>query len=326
MEEMTFYLIGHNSSTSVHNNKDLNLEHFLLQHSWKYADKQEDAQILICIDAPGSLVTRPKALKSITGQRSIFILQEPSVVWPNNADEEFISAFNKVIRVGREHSPYDPICWPIPWPLELSNNFSKEKLERAVMIASNRLSFWPRELYSLRREVVARDMEVDVFGRDWNLQQHQKILRFILELITPLARGRLPRIKSGRHYLFLPSKSIHSIEDKIAVNSRYKVSLVIENSSEYLSEKLLEAIISGSIPVYVGAEPGVFNIPPELYVRSEPDIDSIKLSIERALGMDHAVWSKLAQKWLLSDSTKREWSIEFFWQRLVELMLDLRKD
>jgi hypothetical protein len=51
---------------------------------------------------------------------------------------------------------------------------------------------------------------------------------------------------------------------------------VIENSADYLSEKLIDAVISGTIPIYVGPNLNTFGLPAELAYQVNGDLSSIR--------------------------------------------------
>jgi hypothetical protein len=102
------------------------------------------------------------------------------------------------------------------------------------------------------------------------------------------------------------------------------VTVVIENSIDYMSEKLLEAIAAGSIPVYVGPPVTEFGIPAELVVQVNPDLQSVNEGVSRALKLDYESWAKSCEMWL-SPETKGSWSLQRFWNCVHDELIDLAK-
>jgi hypothetical protein len=72
-------------------------------------------------------------------------------------------------------------------------------------------------------------------------------------------------------------------ENKIETMGHYKYSLVIENSHEYVSEKLIDAILAKTVPLYIGANLEKLNIPPNIAYTCEAQIDSVAEAMERLL-------------------------------------------
>jgi hypothetical protein len=63
-------------------------------------------------------------------------------------------------------------------------------------------------------------------------------------------------------------RTFGEIEDKHAILKDSKFSVVIENSGDYVSEKLLDSLIEGCIPIYVGSHFEGTNLGEELVIRT----------------------------------------------------------
>jgi hypothetical protein len=319
VEKVNLFLFGHNAHTPVHNSKDLSLEKYLASMGWRIVKASQEADIILCIDATGNLLSSPTLPETIPDQPRILVLQEPEVVWPNNANKGFRESFDYVIEIGRPDGSAR-VPWPTKWPDDYSQYFAVNKLQSAVLIASNRLSFFDNELYSLRREIVRKVNSVSVYGRDWNLSLPHRVGKYCIEFTATLAKGKIPKLSRGRYFFTRNGGLVSEVADKFRINSMYKVSLVLENSTEYVSEKILEAILCGSIPVYVGSNPKAFGIPAELYVSTEAKVDSVLFSIDEALKMDYEVWKNRALSWLAESQAAKKWRLEQFWQDLDQLL------
>lgn len=64
--------------------------------------------------------------------------------------------------------------------------------------------------------------------------------------------------------------------EKTFVYQQYRYSIVIENSQSYISEKLFDVIVAGSVPIYVGPKLEEFSIPSEIALEAIPDLDCIR--------------------------------------------------
>lgn len=120
----------------------------------------------------------------------------------------------------------------------------------------------------------------------------------------------------------LPAQFMGEIQDKFEVTSRYNTALVIENSSEYYSEKIFDAFVSGCYPIYVGfsglVEEGV---PQELFTLCEPTTAHVTSAISSSIEIDFVEYRKKLRAWLDSDYVKAKWSEQHVWNRVVDAVL-----
>ena len=104
-----------------------------------------------------------------------------------------------------------------------------------------------------------------------------------------------------------PLNYLGQSDNKLRTISKYKVSLVIENSAEYMSEKLMDSVLAGAIPVYVGPPVGAFEIPPDLVISADPNFKSVNAAIGRALRVNYKKWHGLAKEWLQPQGLREKW-------------------
>ena len=136
-----------------------------------------------------------------------------------------------------------------------------------TLIASNKVSPSKHENYSLRRRIV-RDHgnSIVVFGQFWNASLYSRIMLRIRVLVYSLKSGYAPHLKSIYGGLFYKyPHSYRLIDDKSLILRDSRFSLVIENDSTCMTEKLFDAFFSGSIPIYFGPELSQYGIPQDLY-------------------------------------------------------------
>jgi hypothetical protein len=102
----------------------------------------------------------------------------------------------------------------------------------------------------------------------------------------------------------------------------YKYSLVIENSIEYMSEKLFDSLFAGTFPIYVGPNPVDFGIPEFVAIHAKPDADSIMKAIEQGRKVDLNVWRASVLDWLKSEGVEQAWSWPFVVQQIIDKIDD----
>lgn len=135
-----------------------------------------------------------------------------------------------------------------------------------TMIFANKRSASPESLYGLRREVVraasAAKVDIALFGPDWDLSK--------LQTLSAGARAMLKALHGGSHLSlseafgdlgFVPSEWLGPIEQKRHALRLAPTTIAIENSLDFVSEKLFDPILCGVVPVYVGPDVSQFGIP-----------------------------------------------------------------
>jgi len=203
---------------------------------------------------------------------NVLILKEPQSVLPHQYSKKLLDKFNIVLPFGKTRAqrlglqeyllnPYDP-------PEMRTSPFSDRGI-RIAMINSNRISASKQSNYSLRREVAHKLSEkpfgFKMFGTDWDRGYKWRIAKGLIAFRDVLMARQIPDLQetfSG--ILKTPRRLEGFIDDKFEILRNAEISVVIENESDYVSEKVFDSLIAGAIPVYVGPK-----FPPELIFLEE---------------------------------------------------------
>ncbi len=283
---------------------------------------EQMADAICSLDMPTNRfmqISAPEQAKA----KGLLVIQEPEVVRPLNQELIAKKLFKNYLLVGRPQKS-NSIRWPALYLNRFGENSAVFKVtNRACMIASNKLSTAKGELYSLRRNLALRDSRIDLYGVGWDSKLIARLGQFVYESFTAIMAGKFPSLKGVWTFLFATYRNLGSPASKLETNRRYKASIVIENSREYMSEKLLDAISAGSIPVYVGPKVSSFSIPSNLIVEVEPSVESIARGLDIALAMDYQIWRTEADDWLSTTSVKDVWSLETHWTQIEQCLLDI---
>ncbi len=213
------------------------------------------------------------------------------------------------------------IFYPQIFPDEFLQGGEKDRLPRVALINANKFSFLPGELYSLRRLCASKIPQIDTFGYDWDIGWRDTVQRLLFEFAKAVVSLRgLKLTQPG--LLKKPLSPKGPIANKLEVLGKYKVALVTENSAEYMSEKLFDALFAGCIPVYVGPDLSAWDIPEELYVRSNPDVQSVQAAIHEALSRDLIKHQEVCKQWLSAPRTKANWEYRSVLARMFSEILD----
>ena len=159
-----------------------------------------------------------------------------------------------------------------PWPT---------RADKWCMIQGNRWSFIDGELYTLRRSCLKAFPErLDLYGFAWDGSFARDTKRAFSSLLTKGISNpkKLVAVSDlGRKYENYRGKAL----SKLDTLRKYKYSLVIENSNEYLSEKLIDVLLAGSVPLYVGPDLESFGLPSDIAVTASPTVEAICGAITR---------------------------------------------
>ena len=253
---------------------------------------------------------------------AVLVRLEPDVIRPQNFRADYLKHISMVIDVGR--SPLKSksrINWPQRWTLkhlESPEIASSERIDRFAIINANKMSFVEGELYTLRRIAAQKSPEIDVWGFDWDMPRFRRANKAFEELLIPLKHGFGIKPAAIKGWFKSPLSWKGTSEDKLSTLASYKYSLVIENSIDYMSEKLFDSLFAGTLPIYVGPNPVDFGMPDFVSIHAKPDIDSIRKAIEQARQIDLDAWRASVLDWLKSEGVEQAWSWPFVVQQIID--------
>jgi hypothetical protein len=147
------------------------------------------------------------------------------------------------------------------------------------LIASQKYSWAAEELYSERLRAIRwfeknHPDEFDLYGQRWDRFFFKKRL----SLINPVLALLYKRCSWLPHRRLFPSAR-GSVPSKRDVMRQYKFSICYENASYpgWLTEKMLDAMFAGSVPVYLGDPEVAKLIPAAAFIdkRDFPDYDTL---------------------------------------------------
>jgi hypothetical protein len=260
-----------------------------------------------------SSVHAARAIRSsgIPYQRCALVLMEPRVTQPSiyrTARRTYGSIFAASLNWADVLK-----CTAIAWPvrgIQPPEQMMMEGAYTASLIAANKRSAERGCLYQLRRRVVsisnAEDLDLVVVGQGWTASVGRQLNSGLRATVKTLRSGGLPKLGMALSDLSLsPNHGVGWIPSKADALSMAPVSLVIENSMDYVSEKLIDALICGVTPIYVGPPLEDFDIPSEVAIQVPP---SAGLIVEAARGVTLSERQKIfeaSRKWLVSGTAQR---------------------
>jgi hypothetical protein len=264
----------------------------------------------------------------ISRNRRILVLWEPYAVETIRYKNEVLSRF------GTTFAP--SIDWaekvgatPFNWPQDEipdSNVFInwRERSHRAVMVQGNKFSARRGELYSLRRKVIIKlgIGYLDLFGTNWNKGINFDWWRWSRSVLN--SRINEVNIKSAfgigkkyRNYLGVT-------EDKNKTLYMYKIAVVIENSADFVSEKLFDSVRAGCVTVYVGPSLEKYGIPNSSAIQVNANVEAISSTVKQLLEKSEESLEKIALNQRRSlMKVSHEWNNSIVLTKLASDMVDI---
>jgi hypothetical protein len=261
--------------------------------------EDSDVDVLININHNWRSVSELEDSKKVRKALKILIRLEPSSVYPSQYTNDVESLYDLILTPGSVGDPSqkDFLRWPFNYNLNPSSpseftpspidvfwenrkvgkynfaNWSQRSIE-CSLIAANKVSPNGSGNYGLRRGFAFQDLEgcLSVYGQLWDVSLFSS-LRYRLAVLKFAIQSKSDY--KIRHIFSDFSKRFQNtrgqILDKHEVIAQSKYSLVIENTNNYISEKLFDALLGGSIPIYFGPRLVDTGVPEDLVIRCNPN-------------------------------------------------------
>jgi len=231
-----------------------------------------EADAIVFVDLPDTNL--PKALPLMYSDKPKYLIILESLTIRQLGDKELLRPFRKILTYDDSMIDNDRILkinYSFDLPREISiDSRSKEKF--CVMIASNKKSSHPLELYSERVKAIRwfeknHPEDFDLYGRGWDLYHFgtrfplRRLNRY--QVLKRAFARKFPSCRGG-------------IERKKPVLERYKFAICYENLKDvpgYITEKIFDCFFSGCIPVYLGANNISDHIPDNCYIDRRKFVD-----------------------------------------------------
>jgi hypothetical protein len=272
---------------------------------------------------PAQYRTRIEALYEIIATPGSLISNSlPFIPWPyyfnqnplkpdsNSPDLEIV--LSKALRSGR----FDIKNW-INRPMTLT------------LIASNKVSSIKNNNYKIRRELVrALPKEVlSVYGSLWDSDFKSRFIHRLGVLRFAIRSRVFPNpIELYGNFFRNYISSVGTVPDKHQVISNSRFSLVIENDNNYVSEKLIDAFLGSSVPIYFGGDLEISGIPSHLVFSNFKNSEEILDFIRKFSESDALQYQYDVLKWLKSPAFLSIWAGDKVFATIAdEIVLRFRK-
>lgn len=245
-------------------------------------------------------------LTKVPDSKKVLVVWEPKVVKPKLYDNGFLSGFGLVLAPS-------PI-WAksvqglsFNWPQDKFSDITEfdswtKRINGPVMMQSNKFSAIKGEMYSLRRSIIAHldSKNFAIYGPHWNRGYLYDSVHWLRSALSSDPRDfslKSSRTMGGKYVSYKGTA-----DNKEDVYRNFRIAIVVENSLDFVSEKLFDAVNRDCLVVYVGPNLKKFAIPEEGIQVVEASTNSVirKVNELQSLSANEQYEIVLAQKRSLS--------------------------
>jgi hypothetical protein len=216
-------------------------------------------------------------------------------------------SISNFVEMNREKGVFETDNW-----LERSGNL--------VLVASNKASPSGNQNYFLRRRLIKENLrgDFDVYGIGWAGKRTTLILTSLKQIVFSLRFGYVPRLNTMLRGVFSDfPKTNGFVDDKHELLQGYKFNIIIENSSIIHTEKIFDAFINGTIPIYFGPELDGFGIPNSAYIRFDGSLRGLHDSLMCLEASDFERMRNESTRFISSNEFQNQFSAESVYSRIA---------
>ena len=275
----------------------------------------------------------------------VLLRLEPRATYPIQYLHRISQQYNLVLTPGSLREEAQRIMWPYFYqanPLRPSHsaptliNLDKEFLLGSnlkawsarpyllTLVASNKVSPTRHSNYYLRRRAVKKLSPYGLltFGEMWDASLIVKFRERIRIAWGSLKSGYFPNPFSLAEGLFTKFPQVEGqVADKHAIIQKSKYSLVIENDNFYASEKLIDALVGGSLPFYIGGNLEEVGIDSQIFRRVNT-FEQVLETINAMTQNEIENWRKNILSFVNSADFIKSWSGEMVYQNIASVISD----
>ena len=198
---------------------------------------------------------------------------------------------------------------------------------KAVLMNANKWSATADSLYGLRRQVIQgakrRGIELDVYGQGWGRRGRQNLPHVVGAAFNAARARQWPLRPELLRGIGVAATWLGIAEDKLETLASYQVSVVIENSPTYVSEKLFDALRAGTVPVYVGPRLADYGIPTEVAVQVPARSAAILDAVRGLCATNLRAAPEAGARFIAAQRTHETWGARQVASRLASIVAEM---
>ena len=255
--------------------------------------------------------------------RRILVVWEPAAVIPENFSQKNLKKYGKLLSFNSSVASYGVECTYFDWPQQPAAfqahsipNLSGRKVNSVGFINTNKVAPMKGNNFQFRRNLIAHlsstDLDTKVAGGGWTWTRSQTFEKNLLSVIWAIRHGRLPLFSDlakvpPRH---LKDRVAGWVDSKREFLGQCRFAVVVENTNDYVSEKLFDAIAAGCVPLYYGPKLTEMGIPEGLAIQMDMNPRNWETIIRSTpIGIQQQIFDA-GQSWIRSPEVENRWAAE----------------
>lgn len=267
--------------------------------------------------------------KFLLPQNRTLIRVEPIVINPYQYQAEIEDMYGKIVVIApSEIKSKKNVYWKSGY-IDFDNIKRPKGVTRSStgLINENKFSFVSGSNYKLRKKVIdefmRKDQSIKLAGKNWDSSAVWHLRKQVAAFKVAAKFSSKLDLNQFQLPLKIKSSSLEyfgRVDSVIGFLSECKFSVVIENESTYVSEKLLNAIIAGCVPLYIGPTLSDYEIPAGVVVvMNKSPKQFYEISCNLSESECNSILTK-GREWISSKEAINRWSVDKGFERLIEIM------
>ncbi len=252
-------------------------------------------------------------------ERAYLLALESPLIHPSNFERGLHARFRKVFTWDdrlADGGKYVKVNYSFRFP-EVPARSSFAEAKPFCLIAANKKSSFPGELYSKRMEIIrwfqARHPDqFDLYGFGWDRYYFHGPLTRKLNRLGRLTRALMPPMPSYRG----------KVASKTQVMGKYRFAFALENITGvpgYITEKIFDCFFAGCVPIYLGAPNILEYVPKDAFIDMR-DYQGLEALHSALAGMTAEEW--LARRQAIRVYLGSEKALQFSADRFARTVVD----
>ena len=205
--------------------------------------------------------------------------------------------------------------------LKFSTKIWKFRKKKIVMLASNKFSPVKNSGYSIRRKVakIYKDSKLlEIYGMYWKSSFFFKLYLFLGMVKFNIRSGFIPALNLNQIKKIKSTSIKDRIANKLELLNNSQFLIIVENSSDSLTEKIFDAFFCGVIPIYCGADLAKVGIPNSTFIKLNWDLSNLEEIIDSLDTLDVQNYLDSIFNFIRSDQFWLLWTEKAVYSKIVD--------
>ena len=227
----------------------------------------------------------PNPKIKLKGKFNVLLMIEPETVLPRQYTQSIMKRFNLVIPMSPWRAERLGLKDWAFFPLEVRqvgqvSKDEKLRVKEVVMLNAAKFSAHNRSNYGLRRKISKRlhelEFDYELIGANWQMSKWKELRERIWAIRKETLCWRAPNLfEALSEFTYRYPEYRGPTENKLNELAKFMYALVIENESDWITEKLVDAISAGCVPIYIGPDLARLPLLQRCVIEINPSLESI---------------------------------------------------